>query len=208
MTHTLHRRGTADNLSRDYTMLTMPAAGINDQGHEEKMKEFLRIALRHNPKNIGTVDKNMHSHSAEEVVNTARKVAHAVFDNPEDVTEVLKDLKAADMGMSVVVGGILDSVNECCEKAGLKRHTVEFSLGIWGNTAKLPADEVLQVTTMCGHAMVSPGRVQQMVEEVRKGGKTPEDAGKELAEPCCCGVFNPARAAELLASMAGVKTGS
>ncbi len=202
MTHTLHRRGTVENLSGDYTMLIIPAMGINDTDSDPKMQEFLRIAMRHDPKNIGSVSMNMYSHKPEEVIASAHKVAHAVFDNPKAVTEVLRELKEVDLGMSVVVGGIFDSVNECCHKAGLNRHTVEFSLGIWGKTERLPSNDILEVTTMCGHGMVSTGLVKTFVEDIKKGIRSPENAGRELAPHCCCGVFNPSRAAKLLAAMA------
>ena len=206
MTHTLHRKGTAESLSEDYVMLCLPAIGINDSGSDSKLQEFLRIAMRHNPKNIGTITMgNMYSHKAEEVIAGAHGIVHAVFDNPQSVTEVLRELKEAELGLSVVVNGILDSVNECCQKAGLKRHTVEFSLGIWGKTEKLPSNDILEVTTMCGHGMVSTNLVKSVVEGIRKGVGNPEDAARELATHCCCGVFNPTRATKLLAAMAGLE---
>jgi len=203
MTHSLHRRGTRESLKEDYVFLHIPAKGHNDAGHEPKLREFLRIALRHNPKNIGSILLgNMYSHKAEEVVDAARGVAHAVFDNPEAVTAVLKEVKEADLGLSTVVSGIFESVDECFEKAGLKHHTANFSLGIWGNTKRLPPDDVLEVTTMCGHALIAANLVKAMVAEVKAGTRTPEAAAKALAPQCACGVFNPARAAKLLAAMA------
>jgi len=203
MTHTLHRRGTVESLSEDYVMLCIPAMGINDSGSDAKLQQFLRIAMRHDPKNIGTVTMNMYSSKPEEVIANTHGIAHAVFDSPQSVTQVLRELKEADLGLSVVVSGILDSVNECCLKAGLKRHTIEFSLGIWGKTEKLPSNDILEVTTMCGHGMVSTNLVTSLVEDIKKGIKSPEDAAKDLAPHCCCGVFNPARAAKLLEAMAG-----
>jgi len=204
MTHTLHRRGTAESLSRDYTVLTIPAQGHNDPDSDPKMGEFLRIALRHNPKNIGSLKMNMYTNRPEEIVDNATKLGHAVFTNPADVTAFLKDLKHADLGMSVVVGGILDTVNDIVKAAGLKRHTVEVSLGIWGNTDRLPPEEILEVTTMCGHGMVATNLVKAMVEDVRAGRLTADEAAKKFFAPhCACGVFNPARAAELVTKMAG-----
>ena len=203
MTHSLHRRGTAESLKEDYVLLFIPAKGINDDGHELKLQEFLRIALRHDPKNIGSILLgNMYSHKTEEVIDAAQGVVHAVFDNPEAVTTVLKELKEADLGMSTVVSGIFENVDECLEKAGLKHHTANFSLGIWGNTKRLPSDDILEVTTMCGHAMISANLVRAMVKEVKAGTKTPEEAAKVLAPQCACGIFNPARTAKLLAAMA------
>ena len=203
MTHTLHRRGTAESLSEDYPMLCITAMGVNDNGHIPKLQECLRIALRHDPKNIGSITLGgMFAHTPEEVIASARGIVHAVFDNPQTVTQVLRELKEADLGMSGVVSGLLDSVNECCQKAGLKRHTVELSLGIWGNTEKLPSDDILEVTTMCGHGLVSANLVKSLAGEIKAGAKTPEDAAKELTPNCYCGIFNPARAAKLLAALA------
>jgi len=203
MTHSLHRRGTAESLSEDYVMLCLPAIGINDEGHDQKLQEFLRITLRHNPVNIGAITLgNMYSHKTEEVVNAAHGIVHAVFVKQDDVIEVLKELDKANLGMSVVVSGIFEKVDECCEKAGLKHHTANFSLGIWGRTEKLPSDDILEVTTMCGHAMISANLVKEMVREIKAGTKTPEEAAKVLAPQCACGIFNPVRAAKLLAAMA------
>jgi len=37
-----------------------------------------------------------------------------------------------------------------------------------------------------------------MVRQIKKGKKSLEEAGLELAKPCQCGVFNPKRAEALL----------
>jgi len=202
MTHTLHRRGTVESLSEDYVMLTIQAVGINEDGAVPKMQEFLRIALRHNPKNIGSVSMGGMIDKPEEVIANLDKIGHAVFDNKEAVTEVLKELKEADLGISVVVSGIFKNVDECIEKAGLKHHTANFSLGIWGRTEKLPSNDILEITTMCGHALIASNLVKAMVAEIKAGTKTPEAAAKVLMPQCACGVFNPARAAKLLVAMA------
>ena len=202
MTHTLHRRGTKESLSEDYTVMMLQSVGINDEGHIPKIQEFLRIALRHNPKNIGSVTMGGMIDKPEEVIANASKIGHAVFDNKEAVTEVLRELKEADLGISVIVGGIFENVDECLEKAGLKHHTANFSLGVWGKTEKLPGNDILEVTTMCGHALIAPNLVKAMVKEIKAGTKTPEEAAKVLMPNCACGVFNPARAAKLLMAMA------
>ena len=203
MTHTLHRRGTEANLSGDFPMLCMPAQGFNTEGSKPKLQEFLRIALRHNPANLGEMKYgNMYSHSPELVVENASGIVHAMFDNEAAVVAFMKDLKKADLGMSVVISGLFPAVKRCAQEAGLTPHTIEYSLGIWGNTARLPEQEVLQVTTMCGHGMLSSNLVRSLVAEVKSGKKTPDAAAKELARLCCCGVFNPTRASQLLATAA------
>ncbi len=203
MTHTLHRRGNAESLQEDYVFLFIPAKGFNDEGQDPKLQEFLRIAQRHDPKNIGAISVgNMYSHTPEEVIEAAHGVAHAVFDNTDAVTGVLQDLKEADLGLSTIVSGIFENVDGCLKKAGLKHHTANFSLGIWGNTAKLPGDDILEVTTMCGHALIAANLVQSMVDEVKAGRKTADEAALTLAPQCACGIFNPARATKLIAAMA------
>jgi len=130
-------------------------------------------------------------------------VVQAVFDDAEKVTRALKSFKEADVGMSVVVSGLHDRVDQCCQGAGLQRHTVNQSMGRWGRTDKLPPDSVLEINTMCGHGMVAVGLIEEIAEKVRAGELTPEDGAEELFKPCMCGIFNPARAASLLKAMAG-----
>jgi len=88
------------------------------------------------------------------------------------------------------------------KKPGLKRHTVELSLGVWGKVEKLESQEVLEVTTMCGHGLVAGNLVKTLVDDIRKGRTTARQASEELAKQCVCGVFNAPRAEELLKSAA------
>jgi len=182
--------------------MMLQAVGINDKDSTPKIQEYLRIVLSHNARNIGSVDMGGMLDKKEEIIANASKIGHAVFDNKEDLTAALKELKEADLGISVIASGIYENVDECLEKAGLKHHTGNFSLGIWGRTEKLPEDDILEVTTMCGHALIAPNLVKAMVKEIKAGTKTPEAAAKILMPQCACGVFNPVRAAKLMAAMA------
>jgi hypothetical protein len=205
MTHTLHRRGSEKSLERDYVLLCMAAKGINEEGSAEKMREFLRINLRHNPVNVGDMRTgNRFNVPIEEILEkvTSTSIVHGVFTDRDTVTNVLKDLKKADLGLSVVVSGPFGCVGELCLAAGLSPHSVDYSGAIWGKKDKLPPDEILEVTTMCGHAMVASNLVKSLVDEIKSGERSAEDAGKELARICECGIFNPVRAAELLKEMA------
>lgn len=209
MTHTLHRQGTAESLSDDYVVLMLRAIGINDTDYVPKLQEFLRICLRHNPVNIGCETKgSMYEYTPEEIIADVHGDTHAVFDNPQALSRVLKDLKEVDLGLSVVVSGIYKTVDESLGKAELKHHTANFSLGVWGKTEKLPEDEILEITTMCGHGMIATNLVKTMIEEVSAGRKTPDEAAKLLTPNCTCGIFNPARTARLLAKAAGRKQGA
>jgi len=55
---------------------------------------------------------------------------------------------------------------------------------------------------MCGHGIISAARLNSVAEDVKAGRKSAQDAAKELAGQCDCGIFNPPRAAKLLAAMA------
>jgi hypothetical protein len=50
--------------------------------------------------------------------------------------------------------------------------------------------------------LIAPNLVKAIVKEIKAGTKTPEEAAKVLMPQCACGVFNPARAAKLLAALA------
>ncbi len=208
MTHTLHRQGSKESLDKDYIFLCMAAKGFNEDGADEKMREFLRIMMRHNPVNAGDMRSgNMFNSDMDDIVTkvSSTSIVHGVFIDSDTATKVLQELKDADLGMSVVVSGPFDSVDCICEAAGLKSHSLDFSAGIWGNTKKLPSKDVLEVTTMCGHGMVASNLVKSLVDDIKAGQITADEAGKELAKQCACGIFNPARAAELLQGMASAE---
>lgn len=204
MTHTLHRQGTRDSLAHDYCVLAIPAQGINSAGSGAKLQAIKEIFRRHNPVNLGDIKRgNMYNPGLEEVLKETQDgtVVHAVYTSADDLIAVLRDLKEADIGMSIVVSGLFDHVGECCQAAGLKRHTVEYSLGVHGAVARLPERSILEVTTMCGHGMVSFNLVRRMVREIKAGRRTAEEAAREMARQCICGIFNPTRAAELLGKL-------
>ena len=206
MTHTLHRSGTRESLSGDFVFLYMPAFGINNIDSGPKLRKFLEIAQRHNPVNMGDASYgNMYAKGIQNVMDNIQKdgtAVHAVFTNEEDAAAMLKDVKEADMGLSLVVSGIFDRVQELCKKNGIHRHAATYSLGIWGKTEKLPPEKALEVSTMCGHGMITANRILSAADEVKAGRRSAADAAKDLAKQCDCGIFNPARAAKLLAAMA------
>jgi len=107
------------------------------------------------------------------------------------------------LGVSVVVSGLADRVEACARRAGLRRHTTEWSLGVFGRTDLLPDAHIMEITTMCGHGMVSAEWVRLKAQLIRRGNTTAEEGARELARSCVCGVFNLDRAAKLLAAMAG-----
>jgi len=206
VTHTLHRRGTPENLANDYVVFAISAKGINEKDSATKMRQFMQIAQRYNPVNLGDMKTgNTYSVGTEKVMADIKdtSIVHAVFTDVETVAKVVQEVKDADLGMSVIISGLFDSAKECCQKTGLALHTVEHSLDIWGKTEKLAPEDVLEIATMCGHGMVAANLVVSMAEDIKAGRLSPEEAAKELAKQCCCGIFNPVRGAELLGAMAG-----
>jgi len=217
MTNTLHRYGAPETLEDDYIVFAMAARGINDHDSTEKFKRFLEIAMRHRPVNLGDATKggifrpskglNPLSHwfrkderDAEGFVRAVEgpTVISAVFDNPESVVAFLREVKDADLGLSVNVSALTDRADELARQAGITRHSVEYSLGFFGALDKLPERNVLQISTMCGHGMVSFGFAQKMMDWVKEGRRTPEDTARYMARFCTCGIFNTTRAARLL----------
>jgi len=202
MTHTLHRRGDVNSLKEDYVVLVMPSQGINVQGSEEKLQKLWEIFSHYDVVNFGdATNGNKYSLSLEEFKKRKSMIGHAVFKDKETLRKFIRELKEANLGLSTVVSGLSDEVKGCCASLGVNLHTIEHSLGVHGNTKKLPPENILEVTTMCGHAMVSPNLVGVMAEEVKKGKKTLASAADELARHCACGIFNPYRAAKLLKKM-------
>ena len=205
MTHTLHRKGTRESLNRDYIFLCMAAKGINEDGADDKMREFLRIVIKHGAVNIGDMRTgNIFCCNPEEIISkvTSTSIVHGVFTDPETVAKVMNSLKKANLGMSVVVSGPFSTVEELCKKVGIKPHSVDYSAGIWGKTEKLAKPELLECTTMCGHAMISANLVDDIVKRIKAGVINARQGSIEMGRVCCCGIYNPVRAAKILRKLA------
>lgn len=203
MTNTLHRQGTRASLARDYIIFLHPAKGINREGSGEKVKRFLRMALEEGPVNVGTGSQNLFTAESVErliegVTDDASTIA-ATFADPEALRRLVGRLKEADLGISVNISGLADEVDEILRSQGIVRHSIEHSLGVLGRTERLPTKQVLELTTMCGHGMISHNHARKMIDWVKLGKLTPRKAARYLARPCVCGAFNVDRAEELLA---------
>lgn len=201
MTHTNHRQGTRESLSKDYVVFMYAAKGINDKDAGLKLQEFLRMGYKYGPVNAGPARVgDMFMSSPEKLVERVVRAtsAYMVFDDRGKVEALVNDVVEADLGLSVIVSGLFDEVDEVCRAVGIKRHTAQCSLGVWGRVERLPQAEILDITTMCGHGMLSFNLVRRMAAEVSKGLISLEKAGRIMAKPCVCGVFNPKRAEDLL----------
>ena len=216
MTNTLHRYGSQDSFNDDYIVFAIPARGVNDQDAPAKQRRFLEIARKHNPVNMGdatqgsiyrpskdlnpTVHWNRQNRrDFDSVINcvSCPTTVAAVFDNADSVVAFVKELRQADLGLSINISGALDKAQECARMAGIERHSVEYSLGFFGQTDRMADRQTLELSTMCGHGMLSSSFVRKLVEWVKQGRRTPEQASATLARFCGCGIFNPTRACRL-----------
>jgi molybdopterin synthase catalytic subunit len=209
MTNTLHRQGTLESLKNDYVIFAHTSKGITREGSGPKIQEFMRICLKYRPVNIGDyVQGNIHQDDIDiqKLISNQKdgEGAAAVFTDLDTLQKVIEELIQADLGLSINISGLLEEVKECCQRAGLQRHSVEHSLGFWGAKDRLPEREILIFNTMCGHGMVSFNLIRKMIEYVKLRRLTPQKAAKIMAKCCECAAFNPVRAEMLLEK---VKTG-
>ncbi|MBT4269447.1 MAG: hypothetical protein HOD85_35020 [Deltaproteobacteria bacterium] len=202
MTNTLHRKGSAEDLQKDFVIFALPKLGMLPVKEViGRLKRFSEICVRHDPLNMGKVDK-----MALRRIDPTRLRAEmednigltATFDNIEAVASVVAELKQADLGISVNISGLLTSADECCQKAGMNRHSVEQSLGIFGQKGRLPQNEIVEINTLCGHGLVAFNLIRKIIDEIKLERMTPAQGALHLAKPCECGVFNIRRAQELL----------
>jgi len=213
MTHTLHRTGEMKSLEKDYVILSMAAQKFNDRGAREKLAQTLRILAKYDPVNLADDNQGgiYTGKTIEELLDNMNDKAYigAVFTDEVTLEKALRKLKEASLGMSVVVSGPFEKVFRVARKVGLKPHTVHMSLGVFGSVDLLPEKDVLEITTMCGHAMVTPCCIEKTVRKVEKGKVDSLQAAKDLAGSCTCGIFNVDRVAQIIEKLCVVRaTGS
>jgi len=221
MTNTLHRFGSAESFHDDYVVFAIASKGRNDEGALDKLRQFLQLAIQFKPVNLGdaihggALRPSRHvtplSHWNRDATPDFAAVIQgldapttvaAVFDNRVSAGDFVAAVRQADLGLSINISTSIDGAEQCCFAAGIPRHSVGYSLGFEGETTKLPDAKVMLLSTMCGHGMVSHNLAKKMIDWVKEGRRTPEQAASYLTRFCSCGVFNPARAARLLAQAA------
>lgn len=203
MTHSLHRRGSVPSLRDDFVFIARSSVDVNRKGCGPKFQRIRQILDKAGPANAGMMETGDNiargGFRAEWLARTSDDtIIAATFAKKEKVRQVLADLKRADLGISITISGLIDEVFGLAREVGLKPHTVNLSLGVHGRTDLLPPEEILQLTTMCGHALCAKTLAGMLKEAVAAGRLTPEEAARQMAEPCVCGIFNTERAAALL----------
>jgi len=211
VTHSLHREGSIDSLKKDYVLFIYPAKGLSDKGCIPKVRRLLEILYRTGPANVICSDLRRNPYDGvlpEEVLAalTERARVFSVFDDREKIKTLLKQYKDADQGISIVVSGLIDEIREITAEIGIEPHTINLSLGIHGNVNRLPGSDVRECTSMCGHGMVSPLLVNDVIRRVKTGKIGTWDGSLVLAGPCACGIYNPFRSQALLEEMVPIYT--
>jgi hypothetical protein len=204
MSHSLHRYGTLENLKNDFCIYTRAARGVNRENCGDKLRKTLGIYLSEAVVNFGSSHAGKCFLAGLKPEEYAKSLDNsygiiATFADRESVKGVLRKAKEAELGISTVVSGLIDDVVDIIHEVGLKPHTALLSLGIHGKTSLLPETEVLEFTTMCGHSLLAQNLVRSVVEKVKNGKLTIEEASLILAKPCVCGIFNVKRCAAILA---------
>ncbi len=211
MTHSLHREGSNESLDKDYVVFIYPARGYNYKGCAPKVRRLVEIVYQVGPANMiaTTLRKNMYSDvQPDEVLDSIEEGCRVftVFNSREKLKELLSAFKDADEGISIVVSGLIDRVREVAAEVGLNPHTINLSLGIHGATEHLPPAQIRQFTTMCGHAMIAPKLVEDIIRQVKTGKIDTWHGSLALAKPCACGIYNPYRSQELLDDLSPLYT--
>jgi len=226
MTNTLHRYSehyafapplAPQPVKNDFIVFAMASRGVNDDDLVEKYRAFLRLALKHKPVNIGDATKggmlrprrdlNPTAHwkreqlaSPDEVIAgiEGHTTVAAVFDDYENMKGFVDEVRDASLGISINISAPIDEAQRCCRETGIARHSVEYSLGFCGRVDKLPDATVLELSTMCGHGMLSANFVKKMIDWVKENRRSPVEVSRTMARFCSCGVFNTSRAERIL----------
>lgn len=209
MTHSLHRSGPIESQKKDFNWFMYQTKGVNDFNIKPKALEFIAVAEAVGSENWGDVKSGPKTqYSIEEIKEriTDKSRIRGVFTKREQVVEFLKRIMEKDLGLSVVITGVLSEVLPACEEAGVTPHSINYSLGVWGRKDKLPDETTLSITTMCGHHMIPPKYVQHMIEQVKKGRLAADEAAIKLANFCYCGIFNQVRCANIITETITNKT--
>jgi hypothetical protein len=203
MSHSAHRYGTPENLSNDYVLYARASRYVNREGCGPKLRKILEIILSERPVNFGSshagksfaagLDPEIYAQSLDKAYGVA-----CCFSDPQALKRVIRKLKEADLGISIVISGLIDEVTKMAKELSLQPHTALLSLGIHGKVARLPEKPILEMNTMCGHGLVASRLTKKIADNVRAGKMTPEDGARTLAQPCPCGIFNMDRCEVLL----------
>ena len=205
MSHSLHRFGTEENLQNDYTFYARSSRYVNRKGCGPKLRRIFDIMLSEALVNFGHSERSLKSGLSIEEYADSLDNAYGIcgcFSDISALKSFLIKYRQAQTGISLVISGLIDEIVKLAEELDLKPHTAFLSLGVHGKKALLPEDKILEITTMCGHGMVSSQLVTAVARKVRSGEMSLREGADQLAQPCPCGIFNTDRCQALLSQLA------
>ncbi len=212
MTHSLHREGSLESLEKEYVLFIYPARGFNYKGSAPKVRHMVELLYQAGPVNMipTSLRRNMYSGVTNEEILDSITVdgtrVYSVFNDREKLKKALILLKEADEGISIMVSGVIDRVREIAAELGIDPHMVNLSLGIHGRTDRLAPADIREFTTMCGHGVVSPFLVKDMIRRVKTERSASGTGACSSPSPAPAGSTTPVRSAELLREKAPLYT--
>ena len=213
MTNTLHRRGDVEFLKKDWAAKSTPIKGVDDADSNTKRESAAKLrdmcdVVSKYAINLGAgkTECFARGHNLEQIKHTwdndrVMGIRGWVMTSRDDVKSCLKDLKDRDYGISITVSGLIEDIVDIGREIDLPPHSLIVSLGIWGKTELLPAEDILTITSMCGHDRVSANLVKFTVSRVKEGKMSLDEATRSLTRGCLCGIMNHIGVREILEKM-------
>jgi len=209
MSHTTQRRGLDPSRpGEELIVLAMVPRGFREmEGIDKAMNELAAKMLEHGKDHWPPWTVERLTEAAKGPPPDSLEVA---FTDMKKVENLLNDLKKEwiprnrEKGypISIVLTGLRGDAHACCRKTGFTEHTHLHSLGAFGRVQDLPTGDELSLITMCGHGLIAKNRVRDLVQRIKDGELTPEQAAEDIARPCQCGIGNKKRAQEIFARLA------
>jgi len=152
MTHSLYRKGVIEDLKNDYVIISMLARGFNDKSPEVK-KNHLRIGeifKQNNPTNI-----------LREGAWGVSTVIQGCFSDIKDVEEILQTVKKEDLGVSVVVSGLIMCGHHCVSSQSVEHYIDQIKKG------KISLEKAAEkLTSPCVCGIFNTKRAMQVLSEL------------------------------------------
>ena len=209
----MHRRGDVEFLKKDWAAKATPLKGVDDANNDAKHEYVLKIldmcdVVSKYAVNLGAgkTECFARGHTLEQIKHTwdndrVMGIRGWVMTSRDAVKSCLKDLKDRDYGISITVSGLIEDILDIGKEIDLPPHSLILSLGIWGKKELLPSEDVLTITTMCGHDRVSANLVKFVASQVKEGELSLEEAAQTLTRGCLCGTMNIIGVSEILEKM-------
>lgn len=192
MTHTLHRYRKNRKDDGDFVFLCTPAVGKNHLKSGEKMVRILDLVLKYEPTNINFYENRSSIANIDEIKSRFNDTSRirCCFSHFEKIKSLLAEIKEGNFGLSVCVSGPLWLLDKLSAELNLPIHSVNLSCGFYGKKQKLPGNDVLEVTSMCGHGLIASALVETLFCKLSGNEIQPGEALGLINQQCICGLVN------------------